>query len=449
MAELPTPLTPPASGRRKPMTGQATNWAGNVTFGARRVHHPSSVQELRDLVGGGDRVRALGTGHSFSPIADTSGDLVSVVGLPRVMEIDTERMAVTVTAGVRYGELAAYLHAAGWALHNLGSLPHISIGGACATATHGSGDDNGNLASAVSALQMVTADGNLVALSRAGGDGSDGDTFAGAVVGLGALGIVTCLTLDIVPTFDMRQYVYDGLPRERLDRHWEEIFASGYSVSLFTDWTGPLINQVWLKRRLDERDGWTAQPSWLDARLADGPRHPVPGMPTEHCTEQLGVPGPWHTRLPHFRAEFTPSSGQELQSEYFVPRHQAVEALTAIERIRERVAAVLQISEIRTIAADDLWMSPSYHQDSVAIHFTWIDDQAAVSPVLAAVEEQLEPFNPRPHWGKLFTVDPATVAARYDRLADFRQLAAHFDPTGKFRNDMLDQYVTPLRFGGS
>lgn len=418
------------------MAGRMTNWAGNVRFAARRLHRPSTVDELRRVVERSNRVRALGTGHSFSRVADSPGDLVTVAGLPPSVQIDAERASVTVAAGVRYGDLAAHLHAAGYALRNLGSLPHISVAGACATGTHGSGDRNGSLATALSAIELVTADGELVRLSRA-----DRERFRGAVVGLGALGVVTRLTLDIVPTFDMAQYVYEGMPRARLDEHFADIVASAYSVSLFTSWTSSGIDQVWLKHRVDEVGSCTARHSWMGATLADGPRHPVAAMPAVNCTAQLGVPGPWHTRLPHFRMEFTPSTGDELQSEYLLPRHLAVEALSEIDRIRDRVAAVLQVSEIRTVAADDLWMSPSYQRDSVAIHFTWIRDEPTVAPVIAAVEDRLAPFEPRPHWGKLFGMGTEVVRGRYERLADFQRLVREFDPAGKFRNDMLDAYL--------
>ncbi len=422
---------PPPPGARPP-----ANWAGNVTFTAQRFHRPASVGELQALVAGRERVRALGTGHSFSPIADTPGDLVSVTGLPKIIEVDSGASTVLVSAGLRYGELAGRLHEMGYALRNLASLPHIGIAGACATGTHGSGDGNGSLATAVRALEMVTAPGDVVAMSRDAG----GDQFRGAVVGLGALGIVTRLTLDIGPAFDIRQYVYDDLPREQLDEHFEQVTASAYSVSLFTDWRGSPVRQVWLKRRADQDGSALARTRWLGARLADGPRHPVPGMSPDACTPQLGVPGPWHERLPHFRLDFTPSSGAELQSEYLMPRRHAIEALAALDRIRDQVAPVLQISEIRTVAADELWLSPCYQRDSVAIHFTWIKDTSAVLPVLAAIEDELSPFEARPHWGKLFRTSPQVVRARYERLPDFEQLLRRYDPAGKFRNDFIDRY---------
>jgi xylitol oxidase len=420
------------------MTGRPTNWAGNITFSARRLHRPSALEQLQHLVSESDRVRALGTGHSFNRIADTSGDLVSLADLPQIIEIDADRASVTVGGGVRYGELAEHLQRAGYAVHNLGSLPHISVAGACATGTHGSGDSNGNLGTAVSAMEMVRADGELVTLSR----DVDAQHFCGSVVGLGALGIVTSLTLDMVPTFQIRQWVYDDLPLEQVAEHFAEIFASGYSVSLFTDWQAARINQAWLKRRVSD-DAWVPPQRWMGGTLADSPRHPVPGMTGENSTEQLGVPGPWSQRLPHFRLEFTPSSGEELQSEYLLPRQYAIDALQALARLGDRVGPVLQICEIRTVASDDLWLSPSYQQDTVAFHFTWISDTEAVMPVLAAIEAQLEPFGARPHWGKLFSTSPDVVSGLYQRLPDFRGLRAHYDPTGKFGNELLDRYVPP------
>ena len=425
-----------AVGEVSDVSGRPANWAGNVVFTAGRVHRPRTVEELQALVAASEQVRALGTGHSFSRIADTPGVLVSAAGLPTVIDIDADRASVKVSAGVRYGELAVRLHAAGWALHNLASLPHISVAGACATATHGSGDHNGNLATAVSAIEMVTADGKLTTARR----GTDGDGFAGAVVGLGALGVVTSVTLDVVPTFDVRQYVYEDLPAAQLNACFDEIFSSGYSVSVFTDWQGPLHNQMWIKRRAAAAVSPPEQ-RWMGARLADGPRHPLPGMPAAYCTVQQGIAGPWHERLPHFRLDFTPSSGAELQSEYLVPRQLGVAALEAVATLHDYFPPVLRICEIRTVASDNLWMSPSYRRDTVGLHFTWIDDVRAVAPAIAALEERLAPLAARPHWGKLFSTAPRTVTALYERAPDFRALMRHHDPAGKFRNEFIDRYL--------
>ncbi|MFY1698847.1 FAD-binding protein [Solwaraspora sp. WMMA2101] len=415
------------------MTAAVTNWAGNVTFAARQIHRPGSVEELRRIVAGADRLRVLGTGHSFNRLADTDGDLVSLANLPTEVTIDAASSTVTAGGGIRYGELAAHLHAHGYALHNLASLPHISVAGACATATHGSGQHNGNLATAVRALDLVTADGDLVRLDHTHPD------FAGAVVSLGGLGVVTSVTLAIQPTFDVAQYVYEGLTRDALVAHWPQIAASGWSVSLFTDWSSTDVDQVWVKRRTDadaapvDADGW-------GLTAADGPRHPVPGMPAENCTSQLGVAGPWHNRLPHFRLDFTPSSGAELQSEWLVPADDVVAAFDAVAGLRERIAPVLQTCEIRTVAADELWLSMNYRRGAVAIHFTWVADTTAVLPVVTAIEQALAPYAPRPHWGKLFTVDADVLAGRYERWSDFADLLVRYDPAGVFHNDFLDRY---------
>jgi alditol oxidase len=419
------------------MTDRPTNWAGNVVFGPARLHHPTSIDEVRRIVAGSERVRALGSGHSFNPIADTVGDQISLADMPPLLHIDAERSTVTVGGGVRYGELAPHLHRAGYALHNLGSLPHICIAGATATGTHGSGVTNGNLATAVRALELVTASGDVVALE------SGDDDFAGAVVALGMLGIVTSVTLAIEPTFAVAQYVYDDLSLAQFTAHLDATMSAAYSVSVFTDWRAPVMNQVWMKHRIDATTPWQigGGARWLDAPAADGPRHPVPGIDPVSCTEQGGVPGPWHERLPHFRLDFTPSSGDELQSEYFVPRDAAVAAVTAISSVAHLIAPALQICELRTIAADDLWLSPAYGRDSFALHFTWISDLAAVIPALTAIEEQLAPFDARPHWGKVFPMHPDVVRARYKRVPDFSALVSRFDPTGKLRNAFVDTFI--------
>jgi len=394
-----------------------TNWAGNVTFGARRLHRPTSVAQVQEIAAAADRARALGTGHSFNRLADTSGELISTLALPSIMDLDGG--AVRVSAGVRYGELSQYLQAHGYALRNLASLPHISVAGAISTGTHGSGTGNANLSAAVTALELVTASGDLLRLDRTD------PRFPGAVVSLGMLGVIVAVTLEVVPTFSVAQQVYEDVPRDAALAALDK----AYSVSLFTSWTGTDIDQVWVK---------ATEPFALDRAPADGPRHPIRTMPATHCTEQGGVPGPWHERLPHFRLDFTPSSGDELQSEYFVPRTRLAEALAALDPIRDRIAAILQVSEVRTIAADDLWLSPCYARDSGAFHFTWRPDAGAVRPVLDLIEERLAPFDPRPHWGKLYRHAPAD---RYARRPDFLALAAQLDPGGKFRNETVDQLI--------
>jgi xylitol oxidase len=414
-----------------------TNWAGNLSYSTDRLNEAASVEQVRSLLRSQDKVKVLGTRHCFNSIADSRHNLLSLKPMHEVVALDAGARTVTVDAGITYGQLCPYLDTKGFALHNLASLPHISIAGACSTATHGSGETNGNLATAVSALEMVTATGDVVRLSRK----SDADLFRGAVVGLGALGVITRITLDIQPTYAVRQYVYENLLLAQMKDHFDEIQSSAYSVSLFTDWQKQRINEVWIKSRVADGQTFVAHPEFFDAKLAVRNLHPIAELSAENCTEQMGVSGPWYERLPHFRMGFTPSAGKELQSEYFVPRRNAVDAILALERLRDQVTPHLLISEIRTVAADDLWMSTCYRQPSVTIHFTWKQDWPAVRRLLPVIEKELSPFQPRPHWGKLFTLSPAELRSRYEKLADFVQLATKYDPKGKFRNDFLNTNV--------
>ncbi len=409
--------------------GPIRNWAGNITFTATEVHRPASIAELQSLVRGSSRVKVLGTGHSFNRIADTDGALISLAGLPRVLELDSERGLVRLSAGTSYGELAAFLDRHGLALPNLGSLPHISVAGACATGTHGSGDGNGILATAVRAQQLVTAEGELLELVAGSAD------FAGTVVHLGALGPVTELTLAVTPAYQLHQYVYEELDFAELTEHFAELTGAAYSVSVFTRWQDRC--QVWLKSRHARPDG-----DFHGARPADGARHPIAGGDLAATTEQLGVPGPWHQRLPHFRLEFTPSHGAEIQSEYFLDRDQAVPAIEAIRSLSAKLAPVLLVGEIRTVAADRLWLSPCYRRDRVAFHFTWAPEADAVAAVVAELEARLAPLAAVPHWAKSFSTPPARLAGLHPRLADFAGLAHRLDPDGRFANEFLRRYVT-------
>jgi alditol oxidase len=410
-----------------------SNWAGNYSYSTDRLHRAQSLDDVRAFVTGHERLRVLGTRHCFNGIADSPNELLSVRDMARVLAVDPTARTVTVEGGASYGQLCPELDRQGCALHNLASLPHISIAGACATATHGSGVDNGNLATAVSALEIVTASGDVLTLSR----DADDDVFQGSVVSLGALGVVTRLTLDVQPAFAMRQDVYLNLPMAQVRDHFEDIVEAGYSVSLFTTWDKGLVDAAWVKRRI--KGGITLVPSleFYGAPLATGNVHPIIELDAEPCTEQMGVPGSWHDRLPHFRMGFTPSSGKELQSEYFVARRNAVEAIAAVERLRAHVSPLLMVSELRTIDADQLWMSPCYNRASLAIHFTWKPEWEAVRRVLPMIERELAPFDVRPHWGKLFTLAPAVLQGRYEKCDQFKELLATYDPKAKFRNAFL------------
>ena len=414
-----------------------TNWAGNITYGSEQLTTATSLRDVQDFVSKQKKFKALGTRHCFNGIADSTDQFLSLKGMQKIVALDSAARTVTVEAGMTYGQLCPYLDSKGWALHNLASLPHISIVGACMTATHGSGEKSGNLSTAVSALEFVDATGKVVKLSRQ----NDGDAFRGAVVALGALGVVTKITLDVQPRFMMEQYVYQNLPLQELKTHFDAIESAAYSVSLFTDWRNESINEVWLKSRVEEGKAFDAPAEFFGAKRATRKLHPIIELSPENCTEQMGVPGPWYQRLPHFRMGFTPSAGKELQSEYFVPRQHAVEAISAVQRLHDQVSPHLLISEIRTISADDLWMSPCRQQPSVAIHFTWKQDWPSVSKLLPVIEKELAQFQPRPHWGKLFTFPSKQLHSSYARIPAFVELSRKYDPQGKFQNEFLRTYI--------
>lgn len=413
-----------------------TNWAGNYTFHTNNLHQPATLEEVQQVVKSCTKLRALGARHSFNGIADSTENQISLKQLNQI-DLDTKSKTVTVGAGVTYGQLAPYIDSGGFAVHNLASLPHVSVVGACATATHGSGSNNGNLSTAVSAIEFVAADGSIHHLSRA----KDGDQFLAAAVNLGALGIITRITLDVQPTFQVAQSVYENLSISQLEHHLDEIFLSGYSVSLFTDWQNHRITQVWIKRRLDPGTPTTFAPEFFGAKLATKKLHPLAGHSAENCTDQQGIPGPWYERLPHFKMNFTPSSGAELQTEYFVPRDHAYQAILAVEQLRDHITPHLFITELRTIAADNLWMSMAYQRPSMAIHFTWKPEWPDVQKVLPRIEEKLATFNARPHWAKLFTTPPATLHHHYPKMPAYQALLKQYDPQGKFRNQFINTNI--------
>ncbi|MGB3909725.1 MAG: D-arabinono-1,4-lactone oxidase [Pseudolysinimonas sp.] len=405
------------------MTVAGSTWAGTHEFAAVKLVEARSIDEVCQAVAAGGRVRALGTRHSFHDLADTDGTLVTVTGIPADPVLDEVKRQVTVGAGTRYGVLARWLEDRGWALHNLGSLPHISIGGAIATGTHGSGHGNGSLATAVRGLEYVDASGALVAVGVGDPD------FPALVVGLGASGIVVRVTLAIEPTYRMRQDVYSGLTWEAFLADPDAVTGAGHSVSVFTTWDDDAVGDVWVKSRLDAfRPLPGTQPYRKTASLVGS---------TENLTEQLGIPGAWCDRLPHFRLDATPSSGDEIQSEYFVARSDAAGALTAVRQLADDIRPHLLVSELRTVRADDLWLSGASGRDTLAIHFTWANHPDAVRALLPRIEAVLAPFGARPHWGKWHTMEADAVAAVVPRLADARAVFERLDPQDRFANAHL------------
>lgn len=407
------------------------NWAGNLTFSAQKYHRPTSIEEVQELIRKSKKIKSFGTRHSFSSIADCDNEIISSDGFHDIHSLDKDAGTVTVGSGIRYGELAIFLQKEGFALHNLASLPHISVAGACATATHGSGDKNGNLASIVKGLQLIRADGEIVNLKPGDPD------FAGTVVHLGAIGMVTKVTLAVQPAFQIQQEIFEHLSLDQATKHFDAIFGSGYSVSFFTDYSQD-INQVWIKRRLESEKPMQPLQEFYGATAASRNMHPIAANSAVNCTDQLAVPGPWHERLPHFKLDFTPSNGEELQSEFFVDRDRAPEVLNVIQSMNARITPLLFIAEVRSIQADDFWMSTAQGGNKIAFHFTWKPDWEGVKVLLPDLEKALEPFNARPHWAKLFDMKSDRIQSLYPKFKDFRNLVERYDPEGKFRNEYLE-----------
>jgi xylitol oxidase len=399
------------------------NWSKNVDFNDHAYLQPGSLTELQELIRTNQKIRARGTAHCFNEIANTSSYAINLSQMPKTITVDSEKKSVLVAAGLTYGELAPVLHAQGWALSNMASLPHISIAGSISTGTHGSGIKNQNLANQVLALDLVTAEGELRHIDRAN------PAFNALVVGLGLGGIVYQYELKIEPTYEIRQVIYPEIPLDVLQRNFDQIMGTGYSVSYFTDWSSAQVGNLWCKFRGNE----VIPESVGGSSKADKKYHPIPSVDPVACTEQLGVAGDWHDRLSHFKLEFTPSVGEEIQTEFFVHRKDASAAIEAVAQLGAEITPLLWITELRTIAADNLWLSGAFERDTLAIHFTWKKTDA-IYPVIEKVEAALRPFNYRPHWGKVFTADAQYLKSVYPKLGEFKALIEALDPTRKFEN---------------
>ena len=412
------------------------NWGRNIIYKAKNLAEPATVEELQELVPQAGYRKGLGSSHSYNDIPDSPHTQISLRKLNKIIAIDESKMTMTIEGGIKYEELAPQLHEKGYALHNLASLPQITVAGASATGTHGSGTGNGNLATVVREVEFCNADGQLITISRY----NNPDIFDGAVVSLGGLGIVTKMVLDMVPSYDARQDLFLDLPLNSVIDNFDEIMSTGYSVSLFTLWQKDIVDQVWIKRRIDQpvRD---LGKDFFGGKMCERNIHPIIELSAESCTEQLGSVGPWYDRLPHFIINGMPSAVDELQSEYFIPIENAADGMRAIAGLGDKILPYLYISEIRTIAADNLWMSQCYKRDSVAFHFTWKPNWPEVRKLLPQIEAALAPFGVRPHWGKLYTIDARTVQGSYERFPDFLKLLKTYDPIGKFKNDYLNRII--------
>ncbi len=407
------------------------NWSGNIEYRPAEIARPESISELQKVVADASKVRAYGSGHSFNTLADTDGTLIAFSEFDKNIEIDSSKMLVRVPAGVRYGEVAPKLHANGFALRNMGSLPHITVVGATSTGTHGSGVGNKNLSGSIAEIELITATGDAITL--------DQSELPAARVALGSIGIIHHLTLDIVPTYDVAQTVYFDLPFVQLISNLDAILSAGYSVSVLSMWGDEFVDQVWVKSKIGTNPVLT-QNEWFGAKLATRKSNPIREADSAAATEQFGLPGPWFERLPHFKLDFTPSFGEELQTEYFIDRKDAPAALNAIYKIREELSELIMVCEMRTVAQDENWLSEAYGRETFVFHFTWRPNIPAVEKLLLKIEASLEPFKARPHWGKVFTNNAFDFSSLYPKFNSFLTYRGTYDPSRKFVNKLLETW---------
>lgn len=407
------------------------NWSGNIEYRPAEIARPESISELQKVVADSRKVRAYGSGHSFNTLADTDGTLIAFSEFDKNIEIDSSKMLVRVPAGVRYGEVAPKLHANGFALRNMGSLPHITVVGATSTGTHGSGVGNKNLSGSIAEIELITATGDAITL--------DQSELPAARVALGSIGIIHHLTLDIVPTYDVAQTVYFDLPFVQLISNLDAILSAGYSVSVLSMWGDEFVDQVWVKSKIGTNPVLT-QNEWFGAKLATRKSNPIREADSAAATEQFGLPGPWFERLPHFKLDFTPSFGEELQTEYFIDRKDAPAALHAIYKIREELSELIMVCEMRTVAQDENWLSEAYGRETFVFHFTWRPNIPAVEKLLLKIEASLESFKARPHWGKVFTNNAFDFSSLYPKFNSFLTYRGTYDPSRKFVNKLLETW---------
>jgi xylitol oxidase len=411
------------------------NWAGNLTFSAKEFIEIDNISKLQQVVSNSQGVKVLATGHSFNAIGDTKYTLISLKNLSNGIEIDSQNAQALIPAGMSYADAARYLESNGWAFSNMASLGEVTIAGAISTGTHGSGSNNGVLSTSVVGLEIVLGSGELITI-----DESNSEEFAGFVISLGSLGVFTKIKMKIVPSFSVKQFVYENIGIQAVAENFDTVFNSAYSVSYFSNWAKNSTGQIWMKF-LDDSSSDNLSDNWLGANQAKAKQHPVKINNPDPCTDQLGISGKWLYRLPHFKLDSSPASGDEVQTEYLVDRKYVNEYIQDLRTIGDEIAPRVYATEIRTIKSDELWLSGAYQRETVGFHFTWKKSDTLVD-FLPRIEEILGKHDGRPHWAKLFSVKSDELSARYPKYSNFEALLKKYDPKKKFRNKFIDQYFS-------
>lgn len=404
------------------------NWSENFTFEATGVERPKTIAQLQDVVAAAPRAKAVGTRHCFTRIADSPGGvLVDTSGLDVGVTVDHDTMTATVPAGWSYSKIVAELEAQGVALPNLASLPHVSIAGATATGTHGSGDTNQVMAACMSGIELVDGEGELRTIDSGHPD------LKALSVGLGAFGIFTTLTVDVEPSYLVQGAYFRETSWQNLLDNLDDVMASAYSVNLHAAYSDTNVRGIWSKYRLEG-----SEPLDLPDELFGMTR--VEGQLTPGKNTIINEPGPWSERLAHFTPESAPSAeGDELQTEYFVDRKHGAAAINALRKMGADLDPHLHGTEIRTVASDDLWLSPCYRRETLSLGMTWRKHEPEVRALLPRMEEALAPFEARPHWAKLFAYDRSALLDQFEHLDATLTLAESYDPNGTFNNPYLER----------
>lgn len=429
-----------------------SNWAGTEHTHPVRQTHPGDVdalaEDIRAAVAQGLQVKAVGSGHSFTGIAATDGVVVHLDRMAQIRSLDVPSGQVTVEAGMPLHALNAALDAHGLALANLGDIDVQTISGAVSTGTHGTGHALGGLATQVIGVELVDAEGRLVRCSAA----ESPKTFAAARIGLGALGVVTALTLQCVPAFALRA-VEAPMPLDEVLEGFDELAEDNDHFEFY--WF-PHTRRALTKRNNRVAAGEARKPLsrfryWLDDELlsntvfgwTQGLTARVPGLTgTVNNVATRALSAREYVDA-SYKVFCSPRRVRFREMEYAVPRAALVEVLQSVQAwidgSGERVPFPI---EVRVAAADDIWLSTAFERETayVAVHqFHRLDHER----YFRAVESIVGGVGGRPHWGKLHQLDATELERLYPRMADWREVRARLDPSGVFANPYLDRVLGP------
>jgi L-gulonolactone oxidase len=431
-----------------------SNWARNQTCAPVEVRRPSTEGELVEIVkqagAGGQRVKAVGAGHSFTSIACTDGVLVDLASYGRVLHHDAASGRVTVEAGIPLHRLSDELDARGLALENMGDIDRQSVAGATQTATHGTGLRFRNLSSQIVGLRLVTGDGSVIDASAPDAGNENPEVFAAARVGLGALGLLSTVTLQCVPAFRLHA-VEEPVPLDEVLADLESLFAENDHYEFY--W---VPHTRWALTKRNQRTDEPAKPrprvrEWVDDMAL-----------SNYAFGLLCRAGRWRPSLIPRLAKIIPNTGRLdyvdrsdrvftsprtvrfYEMEYAIPREALPEALGRIRKLVDEIGMRISFPvEVRAVAPDDIPLSTAYGRETgyIAVH---VYKGTPYDAYFSGVERIMDGYGGRPHWGKMHFQRSETLAPRYPQWNAFQNVRARLDPEGRFANPYLDRVLGPI-----